>query len=112
MKTNLGAYYGEVGAVGHYRWHGRKSAHWSVAIEGGVSIALASDRFNDAYWGVSKTTVDMLGFNAAITYYPERHFYLRPHLEIAALPDLDLRAAAESPDTWVIGQAVGFDFDY
>jgi hypothetical protein len=112
VVSYLGAYYGELGALLHYRWHGRKSAHWSVAIEGGLSIALGSDRFNDAHWGIPKTTLDLVGFNTAITYYPVRHFYLRPHLEVAILADFDLRAAAESPDTWVIGQAVGFDFDF
>jgi hypothetical protein len=108
----LGAYYGELGLLMHYRWHGRKSAHWSLAIEGGSSIAVASDRFNDAHWGVPKTTLDLVGFNGALTYYPVRHFYLRPHFELAMLTDLDLRAAAESPDTWVVGQAIGLDFDF
>jgi hypothetical protein len=107
-----GAYYGELGALMHYRWHGRKPAYWSVAIEGGPLIALASDRFNNAHWGIYKTTLDLVGFNAALTYYPVRHFYLRPHFEFAGLTDPDLRAVAESPDTWVIGQAVGFDFDF
>ncbi len=108
----LGAYYGELGAMAHYRWHGHKSTHWSVTVEGGVSVALASDRFNNAYWGVSKTTVDLLSATAALTYYPTRHFYLRAHAEVSTLTDLDLRAAAESPDTWVVGQAIGFDFDF
>lgn len=104
LAARPGAYYGTLGLAFSRRF--RKS----LFVEATLYAGLASWQFNDAFWSVSKTTLDNVGAELAVSWYPIDVLFIRPHVEVSFLVDADLRAQADVPDIVAGGIAVGVEF--
>jgi hypothetical protein len=96
-----GAYFGEIG-VSHAR---PLTPRTELAVA--VSAGWASARFNRAYIGPERAGLVLVRAGVSITRRIGRHLYLRPHVELAVLPDPRLRASLARPTNGSVGLAVG-----
>ena len=104
VVRNAGAYYGDFGVQ-----HERKLVE-KLDLRVSAALGWASFQFNDLYGGVSKTALNVFLGDLELTYRPFKHLYLRPHMQVSALIDPDVRAAASDPTIVSGGLALGLTF--
>ena len=99
-----GAYFGDFG-VSYER-----DLLENLGLTTSGAFGWASPKFNATYGGVSKTALNVFLWDLELTYAPFRHFYLRPHMQVSALIDPDVRANAADPTIVSGGLALGLSF--
>jgi hypothetical protein len=60
------------------------------SLASSLNLGWASRKFNETYAGVSKTTMNMIGANISLTYYPIARLYIKPHLQLNKIIDKNL----------------------
>ena len=98
------AYFGALGTTFEHDWS------W-LSLELTADLGAASARFNQSYWDLSKTTLDVFEAGASVEVSVWRGLYVRPYLEFSALVDGDLRNRATRANVLVAGLAIGWSTD-
>ena len=80
------------------------------SIESSIGLGWGSVKFNDSYWGVSRSALDLAFGEFAFSYYPLSTFYVRPHIGVSSLLDAGLRSQTSSPTLVFGGLALGMEF--
>lgn len=104
VLTYEGAYFVDAGL------ESARSISERVEIGGSFAAGWASWRFNDAWVGVAKSTLNRLTASGWLTAYLNSHFYIGPHVELSSIVDPDVRAAALRPTYVLVGLSVGGEF--
>ncbi|HSE84271.1 MAG TPA: hypothetical protein VLB01_06965 [Thermodesulfobacteriota bacterium] len=82
----------------------------SLTLEASGSLGWASSEFNSVNIGLSKNALNFAGANLSLTYYPNGFLYIRPHVELSAIVDGELRDQLEDPTILNAGVAIGLEF--
>jgi hypothetical protein len=98
------AYFGVLGTTFEHDWS------W-LSLELSADLGAASARFNQSYWDLSKTTLDVFEAGASGEVSVWRGLYVRPYLEFSALVDGDIRKQASRANVLVAGIAIGWSTD-
>ena len=99
-----GAYFGLVGAsYGH-------AVGPSVALSASVSCGWASDRFNEAYFGVHDSALDVASADLSLEWKPREGLSLRPHVGWSRIVAGELADQVRDRDQWVAGLFLSLDF--
>ncbi|MEZ5417242.1 MAG: hypothetical protein R2708_07860 [Vicinamibacterales bacterium] len=100
-RSYRGAFFGQVG-VSHTR-----PLSASADVEVAALAGWASRRFSRSYFGPDVSGLALAGASVSVTRRVGRRLYLRPHVEITAIPASRLRAAVTRPFNAIVGVAVG-----
>lgn len=68
-----------------------------LAVAASVEIGWGSSRFNDAYVGVGKSALNMVGGSLSLTYSPIRAVTICPRIRVSRIVDADLQRESEEP---------------
>jgi hypothetical protein len=99
-----GAYFGELG-LGYEREIGE-----NADLESSISLGWASSKFNEVYIGPARSALNLVSFDASVTWRMRGGAYIRPHLSITRLLNRDLREAVDEPSLTNLGVAAGIEF--
>ncbi len=97
-RSYRGAYYGEAGVFHEHALSRRTALHSSLRL--GWSNA----KFNRSYAGLPGTAFNLIGIDVSVTHTFDGHFYLKPHMELAAPP-------RHSSALVSFGLAIGYQWD-
>lgn len=99
-----GAYFGLAGAsYGH-------AVSPSVALSASLSCGWASDRFNEAYFGVHDSAFDVVSADLSLEWKPRGGFALRPHVGWSRIVSGEMAEQVQDRDQWVAGLFLSLDF--
>jgi hypothetical protein len=99
-----GAYFGLAGAsYGH-------AVSPSVALSASLSCGWASDRFNEAYFGVQNSAFNVVGADLSLEWKPREGLTLRPHAGWSRIVAGELADQVQDRDLWVAGLFLSLDF--
>lgn len=99
-----GSYFGDAGLSYEHEFN------TELSLEASTSLGWASAEFNEVNIGVSKSALNVAGGDLHLTYYLKEHVYIRPHVELSAIVDADLRREVDDPTILNAGLAVGMEF--
>lgn len=102
VQLTPGAYFGDVGVL-YERELGQGT------LETAASIGWADSRWNNAYFGVSRSALNVWEGKLAWTYNAAG-YYLRPHVGLTSILDKRLREAVEDRTIFTAGLAIGAEF--
>jgi hypothetical protein len=81
-----------------------------VEVGGSVNAAWASATFNDAWFGVDKSALNLTGVEGWLTVSVTPHLYIGPHFQSATTLDRAVRAALAQPTWFFVGLTTGIEF--
>jgi hypothetical protein len=99
-----GAYFGEAGIAFERRVSQR------VEVGGLVNTGWASSAFNDAWFGIDKSALNLTGVEGWLTVYVTRHLYIGPHFQFTTTIDRAVRAELAQPTWFFVGLTTGVEF--
>jgi hypothetical protein len=99
-----GAYFGEAGIAFDRRVSQR------VEVGGSVNTGWASATFNDAWFGINKSALNLTGVEGWLTVYVTPHLYIGPHVQFTTTLDRAVRAEVAKPTFFFVGLATGVEF--
>ena len=98
-----GAYFGDAGIAFAADLGSRMS------VEAFSTFGLGTAKFNQAYFGIAKTTLNDNETGLFITYSPFDWLYFRPHADLTSLLDHEIRRSVSHRSYFVVGAAVGIE---
>jgi hypothetical protein len=99
-----GAYFGEAGIAFERRLSPR------VEVGGSFKTGWASSTFNDAWFGVDKSALNLTGVESWLTVYMTPHLYIGPHFQFTTTVDRAVRAELTQPTWFFVGLTTGVEF--
>ncbi|HEX5034991.1 MAG TPA: hypothetical protein VFW62_10950 [bacterium] len=99
-----GAYFGLFG--GSFE----KDLQSKLTIKTSLGLGWANGIFNEAYFGVPQSKLNLFIWNLELTWYLRGPLYLRPHLEVTTLLPASLRESVADPTVVDGGLAIGVQF--
>jgi hypothetical protein len=79
-----------------------------ITLGSSALLSWATGKFNDSYFGIKKTMVNLVGLNLNITYNPWGTVYFKPHIQVSKTIDQELyEPLGKYP--WFIGLTIGFE---
>lgn len=99
-----GSYFGEAGLSYEHEFKPE------LSLEASLSLGWASSEFNNVNIGFSKSALNVAGGGLSLSYYLKESLYIRPHLELSAIVDKDLRSELDDPTIVTGGLAIGMEF--
>src|SRR5262245_31503694 len=104
LLTYAGGYFGEAGVALDRRLSSR------VTVGGSFKTGWASATFNDFWAEIDKSAWNLVGADASLTAYMNRHFYIRPYFEFSSIVDHAVRGGSARPTFFFVGLATGVEF--
>jgi hypothetical protein len=104
LLANSGAYFGEAGMAFERRVSQR------VEVGGSVTTGWASSTFNDAWFGIDKSALNLTGLEGWLTVYATPHLYIGPHFQFTSILDRAMRAELAQPTWFFVGLTTGVKF--
>ena len=99
-----GSYFGDAGLS----YERQLSSTLTLGASG--SFGWASSEFNSVNIGLHKRALNFVGGNLFLAYYPKEFLYIRPHMELSAIVDGELRDQLDDPTILNVGVAFGMEF--
>jgi hypothetical protein len=99
-----GAYFGEAGIAFDRRVSQR------VEVGGSFNTGWASSTFNDAWFGIEKSALNLAGVEGWLTVYVTSHLYIGPHVQFTTTVDRAVRAELAQPTWFFVGLTTGVEF--
>ena len=99
-----GAYFGEAGIAFERRVSQR------AKVGGSVNTGWASSTFNDAWFGIDKSALNLTGVEGWLTVYLTPHLYIGPHVRFTTTVDRAVRVELAQPTMFFVGLATGVEF--
>jgi hypothetical protein len=99
-----GSYFGNAGLSYEHEFNSK------LSLESSLSLGWGSSKFNDVYLGLSKSALNVAIYDLSLTYYPKKFVYIRPHVELSAIVDGELRNQLDDSTIVSGGLAVGMEF--
>jgi hypothetical protein len=104
VLTYKGAYFGEAGIALERRVSPR------IKVGGSFSTGWASSTFNDAWFGIDRSALNLTGVEGWLTVYVKPHFYIGPRVQFATTINRALRAELAQPTLFFVGFSTGVEF--
>ncbi len=99
-----GAYYGDAGMAFKHEFNKK------ISMEIYSGIGWGSNRFNEAYGGLSQGALNLMESSAYILWQVNEHLSFKPHLAFTAIVDKNLRQAQSESRLWYGGLTTGLEF--
>jgi hypothetical protein len=104
MASFRGAYFGEAG-VDCQKEFGRQ-----LKLSASASAGWGGARFNNAYLGFAKSTLNAVSFDTALSWQVTKKFLIRPHINLSSLVDNHLRKLVDKPDPRSVGLDISLNY--
>jgi len=81
-----------------------------VEVGGSVNTGWASSTFNDAWFGIDKSALNLTGVEGRLTVYVTPRLYIGPHFQFTTTVDRAMRAELAQPTWFFVGLTTGVEF--
>jgi len=99
-----GSYFGDAGLSFKHEFNSK------LSMDSVLSLAWASNKFNEVYIGFPKTAFNLVTAGVSFTYYVNDTIYLSPHIETQVILDSNLQDQLDKPTIFNGGLAIGMEF--